>query len=202
MVFAHLCPGTHYSVVVRYTDADGFSGVAAPATAPGVTPSVVWWGGDVTTPQKYLHIKAQITISTPSSFNANWGVLNSWLYLDGNGFVPRFPEGAPGGCFASAESVTSGTGDIVLPLKSTYVLTQDIDVESDYYWDTRRPACNWYVYNTWRDHQARTLTVAQLSGDGIVLESVPQTTGASGRPDPFTYQIKIAGELQDSPDLP
>ena len=129
-------------------------------------------------------------------------MLNSWLYLDGNGFVPRFPEGAPGGCFASAESVTSGTGDIVLPLKSTYVLTQDIDVESDYY-GHRRPACNWYVYNTWRDHQApNRLTVAQSSGDGIVLESVPQTTGASGRPNPFTYQIRSRAELQDSPDLP
>ena len=207
LVFTNLCVGTSYSVVLRYTDAHGRGGIAAAPGTPGITPNVVWWGAAFTTPQKYLRVTATTHISfgvirDASALNpndSNWGVLDSWLYLDGHGFVPSFRKADGTFCYQNARTATSAPGTIVVPLQNSYTLTQDVNIESDYYyWDSRRADCSFRWYDTWRDPQARNVTAHNLQS-GITLAGTFVPPRGSSTVMPFGYSVTFTATLQDSP---
>jgi len=167
----------------------------------------VWWGAAFTTPQKYLRVTATTHISfgvirDASALNpndSNWGVLDSWLYLDGHGFVPSFRKADGTFCYQNARTATSAPGTIVVPLQNSYTLTQDVNIESDYYyWDSRRADCSFRWYDTWRDPQARNVTAHSLQS-GITLAGTFVPPRGPSTVMPFSYSVTFTATLQDSP---
>jgi len=197
--FTNLCPGTQYRMVAIYDDADGNNGSAAPSGTSGVAPSTVWRAGLVEMPQKYLRVKAAITLTTPASFPASYNVRDSWLHLDGDGFVPSFGEFQSDRCFASSvHSVESEPGIIVVPLRDEYTLTQDFNVYSDFYTLPRNAECWWSHPGEWIEPTAKTLLLSDLVR-GITVAGELQDSEFATNPRPFSYQIRFTATIQDSP---
>ena len=197
---ANLCPGERYGVVVRFEDAAGHSALVAGTRTPGVESDVPWYGGDVVTPHKELHVTAQIRLTTLDELDASWTVRDSWLYLDGNGFSPSFGSYMSDRCFApSPHQRDSGTDEIVMPLQDSYELSMDLNVYSDYAFSrgVRSSTCDFYGYNLWKDDQVRTMTLAQLE-HGITIEDYLDCVWWNPNPRLFKYTITFSATLEDA----
>ena len=196
---ANLCAGERYGVVVRFEDEDGHSSVVAGSRTPGVESDAAWYGGDVLTPFKEVHVTAQIRLTTLDELDASWTVRDSWLYLDGNGFSPSFGSYMVDRCFGpTPHERESGSDEIVMPLQDSYDLSMDLNIYSDYAFShaVRSSSCDFYGYNLWKDDQVRTVTLAQLQ-HGITIEDYLDCVWWNPNPRLFKYTITFTSTLED-----
>lgn len=201
VTLTNLCPGTTYYTVIRYTDDDGNAGVATSPGTPGVTSDVPWWPSMFQTPQKYLRIKAAISMQNivPEGSRAAFLIRDSFLYVDGDALLPSFGAWQHERCFpSSVAEVHSESGVVVVPLREEYTLTQDFNVYSDFFFHPRREDCTWRWQTQWIEPTARTLTLTQLLG-GLTFDGELQDREFPTNARPFTYDVKMTASIQDSP---
>lgn len=198
-----LCTGERYRLVVTATDMDGNVTIAGPPSVPGVTPASTWLYGNVVVPETYLEVTAKVEVFTATNMTAHWLVLDSWVYLngpspEGTSLSPSFGTPQPERCFPGTsrrEGSSPGTSSL-LPLESTYTVTQDINVITDWFYAPRSDTCSWRRYTRWISPEAATVTLAQLLAGteirGTLVDSdFPDVTDGQF---PFTYRITLRAE--------